>query len=153
MGGRLLIEKKGKGKVRGKGARGTEPSHGEAISFFRRDRRQPAGQTRFDAPRFFHSPRLEASNRNRPRINSLPSIEGSDTSQACGSMHLRLDSPQSEKNRQIGPQSPSATRCQVAHEGNDGSIAHLSNYQLDDANFAALRKCRSSTVRGSGGGV
>ena len=60
----LLIEKKGEGNEgEGKGTR-HKTSHGEAIWLFWRDRRHPAGQTRFDAPRFIHSARLEASNRN-----------------------------------------------------------------------------------------
>ena len=73
MGGWLLIEKKGEGRV-GEGHEAQEPSHGEAILFFWRDRRQPAGQTRFDAPRFVHSAGLEASNHNRPRITAPPSL-------------------------------------------------------------------------------
>ena len=56
-----------------------------------------------------------------------------------------------KKNRQIGPQSPSPTRCQVAHKGNDGSInqTHLSNY--DDAKLGALQRRRSRVKGGLGG--
>jgi len=56
-------------------------------------------------PRFIHSARLEASN---PHITALSNGVMTAHWPAGGPMYLRLDSPQSEKNRQIGPRSPRA---------------------------------------------
>ena len=72
-GGRLLIENKARGGEVGRGHEAqrtlSRGSHGVTGG-------SPPGQTRFDGPRFIHSHRLEASNRNRHRINALPLFGG-----------------------------------------------------------------------------
>ena len=150
MGGRLLIEKKGEGTGRGRGTRHRSLSRGNHFVFWRD--RQPTGHTRFDAPRFFHSPGLEASNRNRPRINSPLSIRGIDTSLGLPVYAPFALTPLNQKKiDKSGRNHRALPRCQVAWlmKGMMDRIDR-SPFELPTsvvANLGVLHKCRS-IVRG-----
>ena len=97
MGGLVTYREEGRG---GKGHEAQNALTGKPYSFFWRDRRQPTRSNPFRCASFypFSSPR--GFQPQQTPHQSTPLNWGHDTSQACGwSMHLRLDSPQSEKKK------------------------------------------------------
>ena len=114
----VTYREEGRGERRARGTRTlSRRSH-----FVFSDRRQPAGHARFDAPRFIHSAWPRGFQPQQTPHHCLPAIRGMTAH--CGPVHFLLAplNQKKKKNRQIGPQSPSATRGQVAHKRNDGSI-------------------------------
>jgi hypothetical protein len=76
-GGSVTYREEGRGE--GMGHEAQNLSRGSRFLFSGVTGGRPPGQTRFDGPRFIHSARLEASNRNRHRIITLPLFGGGET--------------------------------------------------------------------------